>query len=55
MEVLESPAFGSLSYNQKQRSKSLENLSSTFQEEQEELKSELQKLLNKDKIGREFI
>ncbi len=55
MKILESPAFGPLTYNQGQRPESINDLSSTFQEEQKELQSELEKLLDKDKIGRGFI
>ncbi len=54
MDAIESPAFGPLTYDQRDRPEPLDALSGTFDEAERLLESELDDLLDDDEIGRGF-
>jgi len=54
MEVLESPAFGPMEYDQYGRPEGLDELSSTFEEAEELLNAELDDLVERDEVDRGF-
>ena len=54
MEALESPAFGPLSYDRYDRPEELDGLSSTFEERDEELAEELDRIIDDDEVDRGF-
>ena len=54
MVALDSPAYGSLSYDQYDRSKPLETLTGTFEEAEDLLDAELDDLIDRDGVERGF-
>lgn len=54
MEAIESPAYGSMEYDQYDRPDVLDELSTTFEETEELLNSELDELVDEDGVGRGF-
>jgi len=54
MDVLDSPAFGPMEYDQYGRPDSLEELAATFQDAESVLDSELDELVDDDGVGRGF-
>jgi hypothetical protein len=54
MDAIESPAFGPMEYDLRDRPDELDSLSSTFEEAEELLDSELDDLVDDDEIGRGF-
>ncbi len=54
MEAIESPAFGPMEYDLRDRPDRLESLSSTFEEAETLLTSELDELIDADEVGRGF-
>ena len=54
MEAIDSPAYGSMEYDQYDRPDSLDELSTTFADPEEVLTSELDELIDKDNIDRGF-
>lgn len=54
MEAIESPAYGSMEYDQYDRPDVLDELSTTFEETEDLLNSELDELVDEDGVGRGF-
>lgn len=54
MEALDSPAYGPLEYENRTRPDGLQNMSSTFEEAEEVLDSELDDIVQDDEVGRGF-
>lgn len=54
MEAIDSPAFGPMAHDQYGRPEPLEELSSTFEEAESVLDSELDELVDDDEVGRGF-
>lgn len=54
MEVLDSPAFGPMEYEQTDRPESLDELATTFADAEEVLDAELDELVDEDGVGRGF-
>jgi hypothetical protein len=54
MEAVESPAFGPMEYDLRDRPDPLEDLASTFEEAEDVLDTELDDLIDDDEVGRGF-
>ena len=54
MEAVDSPAFGPLEYDDRDRPEDVEELSTTFEEAEELLDAELEDLIEDDGVGRGF-
>jgi hypothetical protein len=54
MDVLDSPAFGPMEYDQYDRPDRLDDLSTTFEEAEELLESELEEIVDDDEVGKGF-